>query len=119
MKRSLITSITLFLFFILTTATTCDEENFSPEQNWIVASEQKECQGIVLQQCYLIKINGSDQWEYYYDEIIGLDYEAGYEYQIRVREDMINNPPADASSIQYTLIEIISKEMKASEGLPD
>lgn len=36
---------------------------------------------------------------------------------LKVKETHLKNPPMDASSVKYTLIEIISKEKKESENL--
>lgn len=38
------------------------------------------------------------------------EYKAGTEYTLKVNVTDIPNPPADASSVKYTLIEIIDKK---------
>lgn len=55
------------------------------------------------------KIGGED-WSYLYDEIEGFNYELGYIYDIKVRKVEVENPPADASSIKYILVNVRSKE---------
>ena len=45
----------------------------------------------------------------FYDQIEGFNYEEGYEYEIVVEVTKVENPPADASSLKYTLIEVVSK----------
>lgn len=52
----------------------------------------------------------TDNWSVFYSNIIGFDYEPGFVYEINVSKSKINNPPQDASSISYTLVEVISKE---------
>ena len=42
-------------------------------------------------------------------QIEGFDYEEGFEYVLKVRKYHIANPPADGSSIGYSLIKIKSK----------
>ncbi|MBC8616699.1 DUF4377 domain-containing protein [Parabacteroides faecis] len=54
-----------------------------------------------------------------YDPIEGFEYEQGYEYVIEVKIEHIENPPADGSSLKYSLIRVISKTKKNSEGLPE
>ena len=75
------------------------------------------CQGFIEQQCYLIKENESDDWEYFYDEIIGFSFEEGFEYKLRVEQCPIENPPQDASSIKTTLIEVLKKDRVAKKLL--
>jgi len=53
---------------------------------------------------------GSGRWENFYDNIAGFDYESGYIYQLKVRKKKVKNPPQDASSVQFTLVKVISKE---------
>ena len=42
-------------------------------------------------------------------EIQGFDYEEGFEYVLKVNQSNVENPPADGSSIEYILIEVLSK----------
>lgn len=53
---------------------------------------------------------GTEKWDYFYSNIEGFEYELGYVYDLIVEKQTIKNPPADGSSINYILIEIISKE---------
>lgn len=53
-----------------------------------------------------------------YDSIEGFEYEQGYEYVIEVKIEHKENPPADGSNLKYSLIRVISKTKKNSEGLP-
>ena len=45
----------------------------------------------------------------FFNNIEGFNYEPGYEYLLTVSTTKIENPPADGSSIKYTLIKQISK----------
>ncbi|GAA4273295.1 hypothetical protein GCM10022258_25890 [Aquimarina gracilis] len=58
----------------------------------------------------LYKENPTDQWSYFYDTIEGFNYEEGYAYQLEVVITQTENPLADESSLQYSLLKIISKE---------
>ncbi|WP_062053592.1 DUF4377 domain-containing protein [Aquimarina longa] len=79
-----------------------------------IGSHQADCVGVVPQKCLLYKENASDQWSNFYDTITGFEYEAGYLYEIEVIITKIENPPADGSSLRYTLVKIISKEKDQS-----
>ena len=52
---------------------------------------------------------GSNEWEYFYSGIEGFEYEWGYTYDLRVKKETIDNPPADGPSIRYALEEIIAR----------
>ncbi len=53
---------------------------------------------------------GEEDWTFLYDEIEGFEYELGFIYDIKVRKVEIENPPMDASSIKYILVNVRSKE---------
>lgn len=58
---------------------------------------------------------GSDSWNKFYSTIEGFDYQPGTVYDITVTVEEISNPPADGSSLKYTLKEIRST-MEVEEG---
>jgi heat shock protein HslJ len=70
---------------------------------------QVDCVGVAPQKCLLVKEKPADDWTYYYDQIQGFEYEPGYEYELRIMEERIENPPADASSLRWTLVEVVAK----------
>jgi len=53
---------------------------------------------------------GSDNWFKFYNNIEGFDYQPGYIYDIKVVVEQVDNPPADGSSLKYTLQEIKSTQ---------
>ncbi len=79
-----------------------------------IASALADCQGEAPQKCMHYKENPTDDWNYFYDTIEGFDYEEGHQYLVEVAVTEIENPPADASSLKYTLVKILSKEKDAS-----
>ena len=81
-----------------------------------VGPEQVDCVGVAPQTCLLIKFEPEAEWQYFYDAIEGFEYEPGFEYELLVEKTDIENPPADASSIQYTLLEEVSKTAVEAEG---
>ncbi|MCA9928993.1 MAG: DUF4377 domain-containing protein [Anaerolineales bacterium] len=83
-------------------------ESFT-EKTVLVGAEKVDCVGVGPQECYLVKENADDEWTYYYDEIIGFTWEPGYEYELKIRETRLLNPPADGSSIIWSLISVVSQ----------
>ena len=53
---------------------------------------------------------GSDDWQYHDSAIRGFDYEWGFVYDILVNKRTVDHPPADGSSIEYTLERIVTKK---------
>lgn len=92
----------------------CDKESTEVGQLFWINKERVACQGFIPQTCYLVQkdeILGTN-WEFFYDPIEGFDdqYEEGFIYQIEVAVTDVENPPQDASSLAYKLIQVISKE---------
>ena len=67
------------------------------------------CTGVAPQQCWQVRESKSDDWKLLYHGIKGFNYEQGYVYKLRVREEIIANPPADGSSREWVLVDIIEK----------
>jgi heat shock protein HslJ len=75
-----------------------------------VAPTQVDCTGVGPQKCLQIKEGKADRaWKLHYSPIQGFDYEPGYTYRLRIRETVVANPPADGSSVIWTLIAVESK----------
>lgn len=52
----------------------------------------------------------TNDWWYFYDGIDGFNFEQSYVYKLKVKTRNIPNPPADGSSIEYSLVEVLSKD---------
>jgi heat shock protein HslJ len=76
-----------------------------------------DCVGVAPQKCMQVKENSEDDYSMFYNQIEGFDYEEGYEYELVVREEKVENPPADASSLKWTLVEEVSKKPAAEAGM--
>lgn len=72
-----------------------------------VGPQLVECVGVIPQQCMLVRQTKDGQPEYFYDQIEGFEHELGVTYVLRVGVSDVENPPADASSLRYRLIEIV------------
>jgi heat shock protein HslJ len=74
-----------------------------------VAPSRVECTGVAPQLCLQVRESADAAWTLLYEEIAGFAYEPGYLYEIRVKEEAVANPPADASAVRRTLVSILSK----------
>lgn len=78
----------------------------------LINSHKVECQGVILQQCYLVKEGRAienDTWSYFYEEIKGFEYVQGFIYEIEVEKTERNPIPQDAGKYQYTFVRLINK----------
>lgn len=115
LNKSVLRTFKKILILLFISIQACSED--SPEENFIetkirVNFYTELCTGIILQQCYLIQENdniGGDNWQLFYDLIEGFDYVSGYIYDLDVTINKVDDPPANASSLKYTLNKIISK----------
>lgn len=85
-----------------TTTSTTDER----KRLWI-KPDLVECEGVAPQMCMQVAESEDGEYEYFYDQIEGFDFVEGTSYVIDVAVQEIEDPPADGSSIAYTLVEII------------
>jgi heat shock protein HslJ len=76
-----------------------------------------DCEGAGPQKCMLVRESLEEEYSLFYDQIKGFEYEEGYEYELRVQVEAVENPPADASSLRYTLIELV-EQTPSMEGRP-
>lgn len=52
---------------------------------------------------------GADQFQFFYGGITGFEFEPGFIYELEVLKRNVENPPADAPSIEYILLNEVSK----------
>lgn len=84
----------------------------SDEKTFIVGPQTADCTGVAPMKCLQVKESASGDWTNFYTNIEGFTYEPGYEYVLKVKTEKIANPPADGSSIKYTLVKQVSKTKK-------
>lgn len=108
--------VLLFLPVLALILSACSKES---ENDIIlrVASQKGTCHVLSNYPCYIVKYPGSDTWERMAEAITKFDYEAGYEYTLKVVKRTRKNPPQDWMD-SYELKKIISKVQKDSENLP-
>jgi heat shock protein HslJ len=79
-----------------------------------VNSQKVPCVGSGPQYCLMVQKNQEPDpsaWSSFYSTIKGFDFEPGYIYKLLVEEKELppDEVPADASSIEYTLVRVLEK----------
>ena len=73
-----------------------------------VAPTKVDCAGVAPNKCLQIREVGG-QWMTFQAPIAGFNFEEGWRYRLQVAVTSVKNPPADASSLQYTLVRVLDK----------
>ncbi|MAT41382.1 MAG: hypothetical protein CL609_03500 [Anaerolineaceae bacterium] len=79
------------------------------EQTLYIAPFWQPCVGVAPMLCMQVKESQGADWTYFYDRIEGFTYEPGFSYELLVKKEDVKNPPADGSSLKWTLVEEVSK----------
>lgn len=66
--------------------------------------------GVAPQKCLQIKFNEDSEWTNFYNNIDGFTHKAGTHFTLKVKREDIKNPPADAASFKYILVEILDEQ---------
>ena len=121
MRRSL--TIIALLFALLGAACSSDEDpgfvvgTVVPEvletsgdvERWWIDAEHVDCVGVFEQTCLVVRVGSEDaERTWFYDSIDGLDVEEGTAYVVDLLVTPVDDPPADASSLAYKLVEVVS-----------
>ena len=75
-----------------------------------VAPYTSACIGAGPMDCLRVRSDGETNFQLFYNHIEGFEFEPGHNYTLRVRIEDVASPPADASSLRYTLLEVVKKE---------
>ncbi|EDX89492.1 DUF4377 domain-containing protein [Alcanivorax sp. VBW004] len=99
---------TLVLLFLLAG---CNEPSpqDKPGQLLYVAPYGSACIGVGVMECLRVKHEADANWELFYNHVEGFTYEEGFQYTLRVKVENVESPPADGSSLRYTLLEVVEK----------
>jgi len=84
----------------------------------IIGPQWVDCVGESQQQCLQVKFDPQEDWQFFYSQIEGFDYEPGYRYTLLVEQLEVKDPPAGGSSLRYVLVDVIEKveDLKVSVG---
>jgi hypothetical protein len=98
----------------------CGTAKVAESKTMYVSATTQPCSaGVMEKECLQVKWDKNQaSWENFYNEIEGFTYETGNEYELLVKESKVANPPADASSLKYTLTKIVSKNKVATAKKP-
>jgi len=75
-----------------------------------VAPYQVMGMGAGPRRCYIVKEQADADWRLFYAPINGFEFEPGTSYTLKVKKSPVDNPPADASSLRYDLVEVVEKK---------
>ncbi|WP_276967958.1 DUF4377 domain-containing protein [Chryseobacterium sp.] len=105
--KSLITTCILSL-----TLLACNATQKFKEKTILIGAETKPCDaGAGMTRCMQVKWSEDQKyWGYFYDHIEGFNYQEGYEYELVIKEEKVEDPQADASSVKITLVKELSKK---------
>ena len=99
------------------TSDTNDTDNERIETLW-VGPQLVDCVGAFPQECMQVRYSEDGQVEWFYDSIEGFEHVAGTSYVLKVGVSDVDDPPADASSLRYRLIEVVEETTEsATAGL--
>lgn len=83
----------------------------SSQEILYIAPQKQDCIGLIPMECFLVKKTiDQPEWEYFYENIQGFNFEEGYAYKIKVKVKDLKSVPADASSKEYILLKLIEKK---------
>jgi hypothetical protein len=75
---------------------------------WI-EPELADCVGVGPMECLQVSYTEGGEPELFYSAIDGFEFVEGTSYVIDVRVTDVPSPPADGSSLAYTLVDVISE----------
>lgn len=75
---------------------------------WI-EPELAECTGVGPMECMQVAYTEDGEPELFYSGIEGFEFVEGTSYVIDVQVSEVASPPADGSSLSYTLVQVVSE----------
>lgn len=94
---------------LLVTGCTSGDAEGEVVRMWI-EPELVECEGVAPMECMEVSYTEDGEPQLFYDQIDGFTFTEGTAYVIDVRVTEVEDPPADASSLSYELVEVISED---------
>jgi len=67
-----------------------------------------DCVGVAPMECMQVAYSEGGDSQLFYDSIEGFEHEEGTAYVLDVRVSEVADPPADGSSLAYTLVTVVS-----------
>ena len=72
-----------------------------------------DCQGEGPRKCLVVRGSESEPWRNLFAPIEGFTHDPAFDYELRVEVTRIENAPADAPSLRYRLVQLVSKKPAA------
>lgn len=95
---------------ILTACSSGDSDAQGDVVRMWIEPELVECEGVAPMECMEVSYSEDGAPELFYDEIEGFTFTEGTAYVLDVEVTEVPDPPADASSLSYRLVEVISED---------
>ena len=89
------------------------------EKTLFVGPALVDCTGVAPQKSMMVMEDPAKGYELFYGSIDGFDFQEGYEYELVVRVGEVENPPADASDLKYSLVKIVSQTAAKPTANPE
>lgn len=83
----------------------------APRKFIYVSAETRPCTGVAPMTCLQVRESESAPWTLHYGGIVDFEPQPGIEYRLRIIEEKIANPPADASSLRWTLDQVVEQRV--------
>lgn len=109
MQKFLLTVAVLLIGVVMVAAQESTSEDDDDTTLMYVSPMTQTCVGVGEQDCLVVRFEDEDELSFFYDSIEGFVYEPNFAYRLRVRITDIENPPADASSLNYELVEVVQQ----------
>jgi peptidoglycan/xylan/chitin deacetylase (PgdA/CDA1 family) len=72
-----------------------------------VAANKVNCVNGEERECLLIKDSPEDDWTIFYGSIDGFDYQPGFEYELLIRSQVVEEPGDGGTMLKFQLVEIL------------
>ena len=112
-----ILKLSLLIGILLVASVFVSAQDSSEPVTVYVGPVMVDCEGVAPQKCMLVRESPNEPYGLFYDQIEGFDYKEGREYELRVAVEEVENPPADASSLRYRLIEVVNSRLSLEGNL--
>ena len=89
--------------------TACQSAPGPQGETLYINSQLVDCVGVGPMQCMQVRSDEQQPWSFFYQQIEGFQFEPGYQYQLTISKAPLTDVPADASSLRYQLIKVVSK----------
>lgn len=116
MKKNILLLITIGILF------SCSNDDGNDSQIINMRINHYQNTGMALSPVLTLLVQednaiGTNNWNKFYNGIEGFNYVPGKIYNLSVKVEKINNPPADGSSLKYTLLRVKSIQEVNNETL--